>query len=226
MCITQFLYAYRIEIVISVVSGLVTGALTSAYVTLYFRRKDLSFFVIDRAKDLARDCHYLLDISTKLITQIALRKYRAYEIMEATNELSGENKRRSKNKKAMEISAIEVSEEEMNQICLSIKARQLESAAKARKLRRLRPLISAMDSAVNAALGLLHSSGEDRVFQDFHDYLTCVESTLGDVDFEEFIRKLDEEDCSRYKHFKTRRQEFRDMFIELITSITKSSAKR
>jgi H+/gluconate symporter-like permease len=67
MCLSQFMDAYGWNSLIGFLIGLVTGVLTSYGVADYFKRKEELDATIQTAKDFSNDCHFLLDLTNKLI---------------------------------------------------------------------------------------------------------------------------------------------------------------
>ena len=201
-------------IIIGLLTGLVTGLITNYWVTRHFRAIDQRIFVMGVARDLAQECHTLLDLTNRLIEQIALRKYRAYEIIQVLSNFSGEEKRRTRNKMAMDVGLGEVHKATLERLCLSIHTKQLE--------KRLQPtrgilldVVKRMNDAVGAA-EVLWSAFSSII--DFHTYINNVEH-MHDMTFEDFIKRLEEEEYEAYKQIPTGRDKLNRALLDLVAAI-------
>jgi hypothetical protein len=116
MRLSQFMDAYGWESLISFLIGLATGALTSYAVTDYFKRQEERDAIIQRATDFSNECHIFLDLTNKLIEQLALRKYYAYRIIQRLRDLDGEAKRRTSLYEVL--NAVDACIESANELCL------------------------------------------------------------------------------------------------------------
>ena len=215
MCLLQFMEAYGWQIVLSILSGLATGALTSYAVTHYFRRKDERDSITQTAKDLARECHVLLDLTNKLIDQIALRKYHAYHIIHSLIDLDGETKRRTRNEETMKVGLTEVSKETLERLCVSIHTKKINEKIRARHGTSLGSVLTSVDACIEAAGRLCLSFGE---ITDFHYYVCNVEH-MSNMAYEDFIEKLEQDEVEQYKGIPEGRDKLKKRLYDLVTAI-------
>jgi len=222
MCITQFIQAHQVEIILSLITGLVTGfvtgVITSYLVTHYFRVKEQRIFIVEIAGDLAQECHTLLGLTNRLIDQIALRKYHAYEIIHVLKNLSGEEKRRTRNKMVMEFGLGEVQKATLELLCVSIHKKQLEKRLQSKHGAVLDYIIKPMNAAIDAAdaLCLKFSS-----VIDFHTYVSNVEH-MHKMAFEDFIEQLEEEECEADEKISAGRDKLNRALLEFIAAIAEA----
>lgn len=215
MCFSQFMEVYGWQIVLSVLSGLVTGALTSFAVTRHFKRKDERDVIIQTAKDLARECHILLDLSDKLISQLALRKYVAYRIILLLRDLAGEVKRRTRNEETLKAKLSEISKETLSRLCIAIHNKKVDEKTKKRNIRHLGKIIKAVDTCIESADGLCLSFEK---IENLHLYVSNLE-LITNLTYEKFMETLENEECEHYKSISEGREKLKDALFALVSAI-------
>jgi len=215
MCLSQFMAAYGWEITLSLLSGLVTGALTSCVVTQHFKKKEQRESIIQTAKELARECHVLLDLTNQLIDQLALRKYHAYRIASILETLDGETRRRTRNEEVMRAKLSEISKDTLDRLCVEIHNKKLGGKLRAVAARHVGDVLKATDACVDTADQLCLGFGE---ITDLHDYASNVESTA-DKAYEDFIKTLEDGEVKQYEAIPVGRDNLKKALFELVSAI-------
>jgi hypothetical protein len=216
MRLSQFMDAYGWESLISFLIGLATGALTSYAVTDYFKRQEERDAIIQRATDFSNECHIFLDLTNKLIEQLALRKYYAYRIIQRLRDLDGEAKRRTRNEETIRQQLSEISKETLNSLCVATSAKN-PGARKIRKgnRRRLYEVLNAVDACIESANELCLGFGE---ITDLHYYVSNIEY-MADMRYDDFIETLEREECKQYKGIFEGRDKLKKTLFDLVSVI-------
>jgi len=207
--------AYGWEIVLSLLSGLATGVLTSYVVTQHFKRKEQRESIIQTAKELARECHVLLDLTNQLIDQLALRKYQAYRIASVLKNLDGETKRRTRNEEVMRAKLCEISKETLDRLCVTVHNKKLGGKLRAVAASHVGDILKATDACIDAASPLCLGFGE---VTDLHYYVLNLEH-MADKAYEDFIETLEEGEVEQYKEIPVGRNNLKKALFDLVSAI-------
>ncbi len=207
--------AYGWEITLSFLSGLVSGALTSYVVTQHFKKKEQRESIIQAAKELARECHVLLDLTNQLIDQLALRKYQAYRIVNVLKKLDGETKRRTRNEEVMRAKLSEISKETIDRLCAAIHNKKLGGKLRAVAASNLDDILKATDTCVNTASQLCLGF---EAITDLHDYVSNAEN-MADKAYENFIETLEKGEVEQYEAIPDGRDRLKKALVDLVSAI-------
>ena len=216
MCFNQFMVAYGWELLLSLLSGLVTGVLTSYVVTLLFKNKEMRELSIQKANDLEFDCQLFLDLTNKLIDQLALRKFQTYHIANSLKNMDGEKRRLVRIEETTKVNLSEVSKGTLTMLCIKINGNKFEGRLRTYALKRFDAIVTEVDSCISA-IDDLGNALEN--FSDFSSYFADAESSASEMDYEAFINCKDDIDKEFYKPIINGRINLKKNLSKLIRAI-------
>lgn len=212
----------RTAFVANILVGLLTGLLSSAYVAWRFtrraERRERRMLLLQKAHDVARDSHSLLEVTARITYDLACRKYRAHQLAQNTATLVGEEKRRTVNRETMRIHLQEVPRGVLDSLAITLHGH-----------------LTALphdDGRANLSAATQKAAAEASVLSDqlkqilpFKAYFDGVQSQAEKDTFVDFVEKMEQDETVSYKPVESARDAARASLIALLGTIVRYSVE-
>jgi hypothetical protein len=206
----------------SIFVGLLTGFLTSALVALWFtrraERRERRMLILQKAHDVARDCQSLLEVTARILYDLACRKYTAHQLAKNTATLTGEEKRRTVNRETMRIHLQEAPKGVLDNLAIALHSHLTAVPHDDGHAN----LFAAAQKAAAAASVL---AGELNQILSFQSYFDQVQFQAEQETFVDFVEKMEQDETASYEPIISARDAARGSLLRLVQTIAAYSVE-